>query len=159
MRRRRDIPADPVKSTSETVAALGELLRGALPSADTTQISAATEAFESFAFYLVPGEHLSREPATLVAGTLACDFYTLHGEDALGAEEPVPPPGAAQESDWELFLPIPEGAPFEAADLEAADPHFRPGAAPEDAGAVAAKGAVSLAGLVDPETLRAAGGK
>lgn len=159
MRRRRDIPADPVKSTSETVAALGELLQGALPAVDVTQISAATDAFESFAFYLVPGEHLSREPATLVAGTLACDFYTLHGEDALGAEEPGAPPGAAQESDWELFLPVPVGAPFEADDLEAADPHFRAGPAPASAGAAAATESVSLADLVDPQALRAAGGE
>lgn len=159
MRRRRDIPADPVKSTSETVAALGELLQGTLPSADSAQIVTATNALESFAFYLVPGEHLSREPATLVAGTLACDFYTLHGEDALEAEEPASPPGAAKETEWELFLPVPVGAPFEVADLEAADPHFRAGPAPENAGAVAARKAVSLADLVDPQALRAAGGE
>lgn len=159
MRRRRDIPADPVKTTSETVAALGELLQGTLPNADSAQIAAATEALESFAFYLVPGEHLSREPATLIAGTLACDFYTLHGEDALGAEEPAPPPGAAQESEWELFLPVPAGAPFEAADVENADPHFVAGPAPESAGAATAREAVSLADLVDPQALRAAGGE
>jgi hypothetical protein len=159
MRRRRDIPADPVKSTSETVAALGELLRDTLPSADSAQIVTATEALESFAFYLVPGEHLSREPATLVAGTLACDFYTLHGEDALGAEEPAAPPGATKETEWELFLPVPAGAPFEAADLEAAHPHFRAGPAPESAGAAAAREAISLADLVDPQALRLAGGE
>lgn len=159
MRRRRDIPADPVKSTSETIAAMGDLLRSTLPSVDSEQVVTATEALESFAFYLVPGEHLSREPATLIAGTLACDFYTLHGEDALGAEEPAPPPGAAKESEWELFIPIPADAPFNAADVEAADPHFRAGSAPESAGAAEAKKAVSLADLVDPEALRAAGGE
>jgi hypothetical protein len=159
MRRRRDIPADPAKTTAETVEALGELLVGTLPSADADEIGAAIEAFKSFAFYLIPGEHLSRKPATLLAGDLACDFYTLHGDDALGAEEPSAPPGAAAAREWELFVPVSSDAPFEAADVEDADQHLKAGPAPENAGTVASREAVSLADLIDPQALQAAGGE
>lgn len=157
MRRRRDLPADPVRSTAETVELLGNLLEEALPSVEPAEIVAAMKAFDPFAFYLVPGEHLARDPATLVAGDLACDFYSLHGEDAVGADDPGAPPGAAKATTWELFVAVPEGAPFGAEDLEEADPHLRAGRAPAIAGATAAREAVELADLVDPDALRSAG--
>lgn len=159
MRRRRDLPADPVRSTAETVELLGNLLTEALPSVVSPEIEATMKAFDSFAFYLIPGEHLVRDPATLVAGDLACDFYTLHGEDAVGADDPGAPPGAAKATTWELFIAVPDGAPFGADDVEEADPHLRAGRAPEDAGVTSAREAVALADLVDPDVLRSAGGR
>ena len=158
MRRRRDVPADPVHSTGETVDAINSLLAGALPAVARSEITAATDALREFAAFLVPGEHLTREPITLVAGSLACDIHTKHGEDAVGVENPVPPPGAAQEAEWTLYVPVPVGAPFAGKDVEGANPHFRAGAAPADAGA-AAKAAVGLADLVDADALRATGGR
>ena len=158
MRRRRDLPADPVRSTAETLELLRSLLEEALPSVSSSEIATAMEAFDSFAFYLIPGEHLARDPATLVAGDLACDFYTLHGEEAVGADDPGAPPGAAKATTWELYVAVPDGAPFGAEELEDADPHLRAGRAPDGAGAASAREAVSLADLVDPEALRLAGG-
>jgi hypothetical protein len=158
MRRSRYVPADPARTSAATVEAIGELVAGALPAAGSAGIATAIEALRPFAAYLIPGEHLASMPATLVAGSLTCDIYTLHGEDATEAEEPNAPPGAAGETEWTLYVPAPSGAPFEAKDIEAADPHFSPGPAPADAATKSSEASVSLADLVDADALRAAEG-
>ena len=157
MRCSRYVPADPVRTTAETVEAIGELIGGALPAADSACIADAVEALRPFAAYLLPGEHLASTPATLVAGSLTCDIFTVHGEDATEAEEPNSPPGATGETEWTLYLPAPAGAPFEADDIDAADPHFSPGPAPAEATAKSVDAFISLADLVDADALRAAG--
>jgi hypothetical protein len=158
VRRSRYIAADPERTTAETVEAIGDLMAGSLPAADKSAIGLATESLRAFASYLVPGEHLTTRPLTLVAGSLACDVFTLHGEDAVGVEDPAPPPGAASETSWTLYVPIPPQAPFAAGDVEKADPHFRAGPAPADAGEAVAKAAEGLS-LSDLLSLASRGGQ
>jgi hypothetical protein len=153
MRRRRDIPADPVRTTAETLEYLRTLVAEALPAVDQDEIEAAFKALGPFASYLIPGEHLSETPITLLAGALACDFHTVHGEDAPGTEDPSAPPGGTKETSWELYVPVPAGAPFGSSDVESADPHLKPGPAPKGAGEAKASEAVSLFDLVNPGSL------
>jgi hypothetical protein len=148
VRRRRDIPADPTRTSAETAEAIADLIASALPAADMAGLAGAANAIRPFLGYLIPGEHLTREPLTLVADKLACDIYTLHGEDAVGAEDPDSPPGAASATTWSLYIPVPDGAPFTDKEVDAADPHLRAGPAGDSADKTEAKATPSAAELL-----------
>jgi hypothetical protein len=157
VRRRRDIPADPARTSAETAEAIADLIAAAVPAADRAELAGAANALRPFLGYLIPGEHLTREPLTLVADKLACDIFTLHGEDAVGAEDPDTPPGAASATSWVLYVPVPDGAPFTDREIEAADHHLHAGAAPDDAGRTEAKATPSAAELLGRLALRGNG--
>jgi hypothetical protein len=154
VRRRRDIHADPARTSAETAEAIADLIAAALPAANGVELSGAANALHPFLSYLIPGEHLTREPLTLVADKLACDIFTLHGEDAVVAEDPDTPPGAASATSWSLYVPVPDGAPFTDKEIEAADQHLRAGPAPDNAGQAEAKATPSAAELLGRIALR-----
>jgi hypothetical protein len=156
VRRKRHIAADPERSTTETVDAIRDLLSDALPSVAQAEVDATFANLRQFVAYLIPGEHLARDPLTLVAGTLACDIFTVHGEDAVGAEDASAPPGGANETSWQVYVPVPAGAPFTDAEVKAASAHLMPGPAPATVGEGKAATVEAAPGLAD--LLKLAGG-
>ena len=127
---------------------IADLIAAAVPTADSAELASAANALRPFLGYLIPGEHLTREPLTLVADKLVCDIFTVHGEDAVGAEDPDAPPGAASATSWSLYVPAPDGAPFTDREIEAANQHLRAGPAPDDAGQTEAQATPSAAELL-----------
>jgi hypothetical protein len=158
MRRSRYVPADPARSTGETWDAIRALIDEGLASVDVAEIEFAFEAARGMGSYLVRSETLAQEPLTVVAGSAAWDIYTLHGEKAVGAEEPTTPPGAAGEAEWTMYLPVPSGAPFDAAEICGLHERIEAGPAPDGAGGAKAAEATRLSDLVDLDALRQIGG-
>ncbi|MEA2359853.1 MAG: hypothetical protein QOI62_3113 [Solirubrobacteraceae bacterium] len=159
MRRSRYVPADPVRSTGETWEAICELVDGGLASVDAAEIESAFDAARRVGSYLVRSETLAEDPLTIVAGSAAWDIYTLHGEKAIGAEEPATPPGAGSEAEWTMYLPAPSGAPFDAAEISGLHARIETGPAPAGAGVAKAAESARLADLVDLDALRQIGGR
>lgn len=158
MRRRRTVPADPVRTTAETIAAIADLIDGALPGIERAEVEAALTAGRAYLGYLIRREYSAAEPLTLVSDSFACDIYTAHGEAAQTASEPGVPPGAAGNTSWELFLPVPDGCGFTDDEVEQAHERLRAGSAPADAGVTTQTAASALSDLVDAESLREIGG-
>lgn len=155
MYRERRVPADPVRSTPETITAIADLIVAALPSVYGQEVHEALAAIHAPMRFLVGTETTAATPLTLLASSLICDIFTVHGEDALAADQPTVPLGAAHAADWLLFVPVPDGAPYGAEDLGAAGRHVQPGPAPE-ALRKAAEDGHDGATLVDAEALRKA---
>jgi hypothetical protein len=159
MRRSRHVPADPVRSTSETWEAIRELIDEGLGSVKAAEIESAFTDARKVGSYLVRSETLAEEPLTVVAGSAAWDIYTLHGEKAARAEEPGALPGAAGEAGWTMYLPVPSGAPFDAAEISGLHARIEAGPAPAEAGLTKAAEPVRLSDLVDLDGLRRIGGR
>jgi hypothetical protein len=159
MRRSRHVPADPVRSTSETWVAIRDLIDDGLASVGSAEIGAAFDATRRVGGYLVRSETLADEPLTVVAGNAAWDIYTLHGERATGAEDATTPPGATGETTWTMYLPVPPGAPFDAAEITGLHPRVQVGPAPADAGIAKDDKASRLSDLVDAAALRDIGAR
>lgn len=151
MRRRRSVPADPSQSTASAWAEMVDLIVDALPGIDDTELRRELDKAWPMTRYLIGTEATRREPCTLVAERLVCDFFTLHGADALEADRPTPPAGGATAVSWQLYLPVPEGAPFSHEDVADLGPRFGPGPAPVDA---SSPDAPSNAIVIDPDRLR-----
>jgi hypothetical protein len=156
MERTRYVPADPVRSISETIAAITDLLVGALPSVDEEHVRGAIGAIHSPIRFLVGTETTVTMPLTVVAGVLKCDIFTVHGESALEAEMPSVPLGAADATDWVLYVPVPQGAPFTSGDLAAGGTNIKAGPAPEAVRRAKENGANGAATEIDIEALRRA---
>lgn len=159
MRRSRHVPADPVRSTAETWNAIRELVDEGLVSVEVAEIESAFESARGVGAYLVRSETLAEEPLTVVAGSAAWDIYTLHGERAVGAEDPAAPPGAADDTEWTMYLPVPSTAPFDAAHISGLHARIAPGPAPAGAGVAKASESTRLSDLVDLDALREVGGR
>jgi hypothetical protein len=157
MRRSRYVPADPVRSTGETWKAICELIEEGLASVDAAEIESAFDAARRVGSYLVRSETLAEEPLTLVADKAAWDIYTLHGEKAVGAEEPAKLLGAAHEAEWTMYLPVPSGAPFDVAEITSLHARIEAGPAPAGAGVAATAESARLSELVDLDALRQIG--
>jgi hypothetical protein len=155
MRRSRQIAADPARDTRETWDAIVALVTASLPAVPSETVASDLQQIASFVKYLISTEALADMPLTLCAGTLACDIFAVYGSDALSLEEPNAPPGAARATNWHLYVPIPEGAPFSERDLRAAGARFNPGPAPPDPSqSEHMSRAVRLDQVVDADALR-----
>ena len=130
-----------------------DLSAAALPDVEPATVRAELEAAWPMVRYLIGTEATRREPCALAAGRLVCDFFTLHGLGALTADPPSAPPGAAGETTWLFYLPVPVGAPFDAEEVSALGDRFRAGAAPDP---VTEAAAASAPLRVDPDRLRGA---
>lgn len=155
MKRQRHVAADPARNTAQTYDTIAELIVGALPRA--TAVADELARGRSFLTYLISTEATAEEPLVLRADdTLDCDIFTVHGMDALSAEGATSPPGGARSTDWTLCIPVPAGAPFDAADVTAASSHFVVKRAAKKASPARATVTGGLASLVDPNELRKA---
>src|SRR5207245_8643838 len=84
--------------------------------------------------HLVAGGYLAKSALVLVAGSLRLEIRTITGDDALtSGDDATAVPGAAQASDWMLYLPTPDplGKTVKAAAEKNA--HLSSGAPPDTA--------------------------
>jgi len=155
MLRHRSIAAAPLRSASATWQTITDLVADTiaksahLSRADAEQAMAAAAPVGRL---LIAGGHLDRHPLTLIAGAVHCEIITISGTAALTAEENLNPiPGAADATDYTVYLPTPD--PLQTVVATVAAGHGRL----SDADPPAAQSQATSGGpLIDIETLRKA---
>jgi hypothetical protein len=157
MHRERRLRADPVRSTEETWSALIEFMAAAMPSVATSEMRLELAAVTNHVRYLIQTEKLVEQPLTLVAGSLTCDIFLMHGAEAIAEEDGDVPVGAKNATDWMLFLPVPHGAPFTASDIEGLSlAHVKAAEAVKKAEVAALALAAAGSAFIDADELRKA---
>jgi len=157
MQRRRQVAAAPERTTAETVAVVGDLVRDTLTRSASLEAATIDEALATAKpalLALVAGGHVDRDPLVVVAAQMHLSITTVSGDDALSLEENLEAvPGPASATEWTLYLPTPApltemvtGIARRHANLSAEEP-------PDDADAPADRtaAAVDLAALARRE--------
>jgi len=109
VRRRRDIAASPERSAPEAWQTIKGLIGDTLDRSsfiERADIDAALEPLDTVARMLISAGHLETHPLVLVAGKIELEIGTVSGGPALTLEEKLDPvPGAADATDWTLYVP------------------------------------------------------
>lgn len=114
MIRHRDISASPVRTAYEAWTVISKLVTDTLersPSIDAPSARRTLERLTTAGLALIAPGHLDRQPLTLVAEPLRLTIGTVSGELAFRAleyENLNPVPGAANATDWVLYIPCPD---------------------------------------------------
>lgn len=128
MLRHRTISASPQRTASGAWQVIAELVADTLdrsPDIDRADVQASLDRAARVGLMLVAGGHLEKHRLTLVAGELTLELSTVSGEDAISLEENLNPvPGAAQATDWTLYLPAAEPHTKLISEISASDSHL-----------------------------------
>lgn len=148
MQRRRQIAAAPERTTSESVAAISDLIRDTLSRSDkldTVTIDDALATAKPALLALTAGGHLDGEPLVLVAGQMHLSITTVTGDGALTLEENLDAvPGAASASEWTLYLPTPAPLTEMVSAIAKKHPNLSSDEPPDDAEAPADRSAAAV---------------
>jgi hypothetical protein len=147
------VAAAPARSASESWQVIRGLIRDSLARSsqiDLVEVNECLDVIEGFGRQLVAGGHLDKDksPLTLLAADLDVCFNTVSGDKALGLEENLNfVPGAANATDWKIYLPSPDPLGSVAVVLARKNDHLSTAEPPQPDAAAKSEGALDHAAL------------
>lgn len=112
MDRRRTIAAAPLRGSTQAWTVIEELITNTLTAStniSSNDVRSALDVAAEVGRHLVAGGYLRKSALVLVAGSLRLEIHTVTGDEALtSGDDATAVPGAAQASDWVLYLPTPD---------------------------------------------------
>jgi hypothetical protein len=110
--RRRTIAGAPFRGSTQAWTVIEELISNTLtasPDISSADVRSALDVASEVGRHLVAGGYLTKSALVLVAGSLRLEIHTVTGDEALtSGDDATAVPGAAQASDWLLYLPTPD---------------------------------------------------
>jgi hypothetical protein len=112
MQRHRQIAAAPLRKSSETWDAIGQIVVSTLeksPHISGIDVAKAMDIAGAAGRILVAGGHLEKNAIVVVADPVYLRITTVSGVDATKLEEDLSPVlGGTTASDWTIYLPTPD---------------------------------------------------
>lgn len=109
MRRRRDIAAAPERSAPAAWQTIKTLIGDTLERSSSitrADVEAALAPLDTVGRMLISAGHLEKHPFVLIVGKTELEIGTVSGGAALTLDEKLDPvPGAAEATDWTLYVP------------------------------------------------------
>ena len=157
MLRRRQVAASPRRGSTETWEVISQLVIDTVTQSrhlTSGEVVKSMSAAAPVGRMLVAGGHLESQPLTLVVGKTHAEISTVAGVTAIQLDEELDPiPGAADATDFMIYLPSPTPLQKAIADAINGDEHLADSAPPVTASETET-GSAASAPLIDLDALR-----